>query len=92
MPDGYVMVSKNDLAQLATEITQLKQTLPKVLGKDVVKAVGQLPLLEEGKLTENLDMIAQTIEQNNPWILWNHLSAWIFRLPQHFSCLFTVKG
>ena len=66
MPDGYVMVSKNDLAQLATEITQLKQTLPKVLGKDVVKAVGQLPLLEEGKLTENLDMIAQTIEQNNP--------------------------
>ena len=49
IPDDYVIVSKNDLAQLATEIAQLKQVLPKVLTKDLVKAVGKLPILEEGK-------------------------------------------
>ena len=48
MSEDYVIVSKNDLAQLATEITQLKQTLPKLLDKNVVKAVGQVSLLEEG--------------------------------------------
>ena len=43
-----MIVSKNDLAQLATEITQLKQSLPKLLNQNVIKAVGQVPSLEEG--------------------------------------------
>ena len=55
IPDDYVLVSKNDLAQLATEIAQLKQSLPKVLNKNVVQAYGQAPLLEEGKLVMYLD-------------------------------------
>ena len=48
MEEDFVIVSKNDLAQLATEITQLKQTLPKLFNQNVTNAVGQAPLLEEG--------------------------------------------
>ena len=59
VPDDYVIVSKNDLAQLATEIAQLKQVLPKVLTKDLVKVVGKLPILEEGKLRD-LDICQKT--------------------------------
>ncbi|ESP04797.1 hypothetical protein LOTGIDRAFT_229909 [Lottia gigantea] len=43
----YVLVHKDDLSQLATEITQLRQTLPKVIDKKYISSFGKLEALEQ---------------------------------------------
>ncbi|XP_052278088.1 heat shock factor 2-binding protein-like isoform X2 [Dreissena polymorpha] len=63
---SQVLVSKNDLAQLATEVTQLKQTLPLVLSKRIADYQTRLSGLRD----ENdhlLEQISKLTSEKDQW-------------------------
>ncbi|KAK6173504.1 hypothetical protein SNE40_016943 [Patella caerulea] len=43
----FILIHKNDLARLATEIAQLKENLPKVLNRKFITSIGQFDSMEE---------------------------------------------
>lgn len=47
-------MQRDDLARLATEITQLRQNLPKVINKRVTSAIGRVDGLETGRIIKDL--------------------------------------